>query len=100
MKCIINGRIVLLNEVISNSAIIFDNTIQAIVQASEIDVNSVWDEIDNQTKDYLQDLGIDEISFGELFDLSPTRVIEFIIKLSFNSGIKVFHNIFQIILKE
>lgn len=39
MKCIINGRIVLLNEVISNSAIIFDNTIQAIVPASEIDVN-------------------------------------------------------------
>ena len=74
------------------------NTFTVVASASEIDVNSVWDEIDNQTKNYLQDLGIDEISFDQLFDLSPTRVIEFIIKLSFNSGIKVFHNIFQIIL--
>lgn len=39
MKCIINGRIVLPNEVVSDSAIIFDQTIRAIVPTSEIDGN-------------------------------------------------------------
>ena len=39
MKCIINGRIVLPNEVISDSAIIFDKTIEAIVSVSEIEVD-------------------------------------------------------------
>lgn len=67
------------------------------VYASDIDINSVWDGIDNQTKDYLNDLGIDEISFSDLFDLSPTRVIEFLVDISLKSGVKVFHNIFVII---
>lgn len=65
--------------------------------ANNIDINSVWDEIDNQTKEYLNDLGIDEVSFADLFDLSPTRVIEFLIELSFNSGIKIFQNIVLVI---
>ncbi len=67
------------------------------VSASKVDVNSLWGEIDNQTKDYLNDLGIDEISFADLFDLSPTRVIEFLIDISLNSGIKVFQQIIVII---
>ncbi len=65
--------------------------------ALDIDVDSVWNEIDSQTKEYLEDLGINEISFGDLFDLNPTRVIEFLIDISLNSGIKVFNNIIQII---
>ncbi len=73
------------------------NVLSVNATALDIDFNSVWDEIDNQTKDYLNDLGIDEISFGDLFDLSPTRVIEFLIHISFNSGIKVFQNVFVII---
>lgn len=66
--------------------------------ATDIDVDSVWDEVDNQTKDYLNELGIDEISFDELFNLSPTRVIEFLIDISFNSGVKVFKNILTVIV--
>ncbi len=65
--------------------------------ALDININSVWDEVDNQTKDYLNDLGIDEISFNDLFDLSPTRVIEFLIDISLKSGVKVFQNVFVII---
>ena len=77
--------------------IVFLNIFVVNVSATDIDINSVWDEIDNQTKDYLNDLGIDEISFNDLFDLSPTRVIEFLIDISFKSGVKVFQNIFVII---
>lgn len=44
----------------------------------------IWDNIDNTTKEYLNDLDIDEVTFEEIFDLTPTRVIEFIIDLAFN----------------
>ena len=37
MKCIINGRIVLPNSVVSGMAIVFDDTIKAIVPQAEID---------------------------------------------------------------
>ena len=77
--------------------IVFLNIFVVNVSATDIDINSVWDEIDNQTKDYLNDLGIDEISFNDLFDLSPTRVIEFLIDISLKSGVKVFQNVFVII---
>lgn len=77
--------------------IVFLNIFVVNVSATDIDINSVWDEIDNQTKDYLNDLGIDEISFSDLFDLSPTRVIEFLVDISLKSGVKVFQNIFVII---
>ena len=36
MKCIINGRIVLPNSVVSGMAIVFDDTIRAIVPQAEI----------------------------------------------------------------
>ncbi len=42
----------------------------------------IFDNIDETTKEYLNELGIDEISFEELFDLSPTRVIRFIVSLA------------------
>lgn len=87
-------KLILIIAVILISLNIFTIT----VSASNIDVNSVWDEIDNQTKDYLNDLGIDEISFADLFDLSPTRVIEFLFDVSFNSGLKVFKNVVVIIV--
>ena len=36
MKCIVNGRLVLPDEVVSDMAIIFDEKIQKIVPASEV----------------------------------------------------------------
>ena len=40
MKCIMNGRIVLADKVLSGYAILFDKTIKAIVPESEVDVTS------------------------------------------------------------
>ncbi len=65
--------------------------------ATDVDVNSVWDEIDKNTQDYLNDLGINEISFNDLFTLSPVRVFEFIIELCFKSGSTFFENLIIII---
>ena len=73
------------------------NVLSINVSAVDVDINKVWDEVDSQTKDYLNELGIDELTFKELFDLSPTRVIEFLIEISFNSGIQVFQSIIKII---
>lgn len=65
--------------------------------ANNTDIQAVWDEVDQQTKEYLEDLGINEISFDDLFNLSPTRVLEFLFDLSFKTGVKVFENVIVII---
>lgn len=77
--------------------IISINIFSVTACATEIDYDDVWNEIDNETKKYLNDLGINEISFEDLFDLSPTRVIEFLFDLSFNSGVKIFQNIVLVV---
>ncbi len=59
---------------------------------------TVFDNIDEQTKEYLNNLGIDEISFNDLFDLNPTRIIEFLFELSFKKGISIFESIITIII--
>lgn len=65
--------------------------------AFDIDMEEVWGEVDGQTKDYLEDLGITEISFNELFDLTPTRVLEFLIDLAFDTGFQIFKNLIIVI---
>lgn len=66
--------------------------------ASNSDFETVWDATDNQTKEYLQDLGIDELTFEEIFELTPLRVIEFLIDLAFDNGITIVKNITLIIV--
>lgn len=61
------------------------------------DINNVLDEVDASTKEYLEALGIDEISLEKLFELSPTRVLEFIISLIFNKGEGIFTSAVRII---
>ena len=41
----------------------------------------LMENIDDKTKEYLCELGIDEISFEEIFELTPTRVFKFIFSL-------------------
>ena len=45
---------------------------------------AIFENIDESTKEYLYDLGLNEISFDKLFELSPTRVIEFLFSLAFD----------------
>ncbi len=66
--------------------------------AVENNFKTVWNSTDEQTKEYLEDLGIDELSFDELFDLTPTRVIEFLYDLVFQNGVSVFENVLTIIV--
>ena len=66
--------------------------------ATNSDFETVWDATDNQTKEYLEDLGIDELAFEEIFELTPLRVIEFLIDLAFDNGITIVKNITLIIV--
>ncbi len=65
---------------------------------AETDYEKVWDSTDEQTKEYLEDLGIDELNFEEIFDLSPTRVIEFLIDLAFDGGVTILKKVTLIIV--
>lgn len=82
--------------IISVILLLISFTISA--SAVDTDFESVWDSTDEQTKEYLEDLGIDELTFEEIFDLSPLRVIEFLIDLAFDSGITIVKNITLIIV--
>ncbi len=66
--------------------------------ALDTDLSSVWDEVDDTTKEYLKDLGIDEISLEKLFELSPTRVLKFLFDAIANGGTTVIKNITIIVV--
>lgn len=48
--------------------------------------HEIWDNLTDETIDYLEELGIDEISFDDLFELNPTRVIKFILNMVTNKA--------------
>lgn len=46
--------------------------------------DDVFENIDDSTKEYLNELGLDEISFEKLYEMTPSRVLRFILDLVFN----------------
>ena len=48
--------------------------------------HEIWDNLTDETIDYLEELGIDEISFDDLFELNPTRVIKFVLNMVTNKA--------------
>ncbi len=59
--------------------------------------DTLWENTDEQTKEYLTEIGINELNFDELFELSPTRVIRFILNLALNKGLNVTHYLIKIL---
>ena len=53
----------------------------SIISYSFDETKEIWDKLDNDTKEYLYELGIDEISFDDLFNLTPTDVFRSFTKL-------------------
>ncbi len=58
----------------------------------------IWNGIDDSTKDYLDDLGIDESSFGEIFDITPARVFRLIVDIASGKSSELFENIIKILV--
>lgn len=67
-------------------------------RAEDFDTDEIWEQTDERTKEYLEELGIDEISFEDLFDLTPTRVMKFLLKICFTTGTTVFKDVVLIIV--
>lgn len=84
--------------IIAISVVILVACFSISTYAADADFESVWDSADEQTKEYLEDLGIDELTLEEIFELSPTRVIEFLLDLAFNGGVTIIKKITLIIV--
>ncbi len=67
------------------------------VNAFADDYNDLWNQLDTQTLEYLDDLGIDEISFNNIFEITPTRVIEFFISVIFDKSQIILPRLIRII---
>lgn len=65
---------------------------------NNFDFDEVWEQTDDRTRDYLEELGITEVSFDELFSLTPTRVINFLTIMCFSTGTEIFKNVTLIIV--
>ena len=52
-----------------------------IITSYADDYSELWNQVDSQTLKYLEELGINEISLNSLFEVTPTRVIRFLIDL-------------------
>lgn len=67
------------------------------VSSNAIDYTELWENVDDQTIKYLEDIGINEMTFDELFNVTPTRVIKFIFELAFEKGISIIPNVIKMI---
>ena len=59
---------------------------------------TLWDSLDEETQDYLIEMGIDEVSIDDLFEMTPHRVVKFLIKSLTNIGSDIFEKIILIII--
>ncbi len=56
----------------------------------------IWELTDEQTREYLNDIGIDEVNLEELFEVTPLRILKFITELAFKKGITIGKEIIKI----
>ena len=59
---------------------------------------SLWDSLDDNTQDYLKDIGIDEVSIEDLLEMTPYRAVKFLIKSVTDIGNTIFEKIVSIII--
>lgn len=71
--------------------------IQTFAVAFEEESADLWDSLDNNTQEYLNELGIDEVSIEDLFELSPQRIIKFIIKTATTTGTDIAKKVVLIV---
>ncbi len=59
--------------------------------------NELWSSLDDRTKEYLNELGIDEISMNDLFEITPLRAMKFLIKTATTTGSEILKKVVLII---
>lgn len=73
-------------------------SVNSYAENGDFEIDKVWEQTDERTREYLDELGIDEISLENLFELTPTRVIKFIFQTAFKTGTNIFENVVIIIV--
>ena len=62
-----------------------------------IDYGELWHEVDERTIEYLEEIGINELTFDEIFNIKPTRIVEFIFELAIEKSTTMLPNIIKIV---
>lgn len=74
------------------------NTVNAAAYGTDDDIKVIFENIDDETKSYLEELGIDEFSFEKLFSVNPTRFVDLIIGIFKESGSNVIKYLYLVIV--
>lgn len=73
-------------------------SIQALASDFQEQSNKLWSSLDDRTKDYLNELGVDEISINDLFEITPLRVVKFLIKTIMTTGSDIVKKVVLIVV--
>ena len=60
--------------------------------------DTLWSSLDDQTKEYLYELGINEISLDDLYEITPLRTIQFLIKTVTTTGNDIAEKVILIVV--
>ncbi len=60
--------------------------------------DEIWNNLDDATKEYLGELGIDEVSFEDLFEITPSRVLKFLFDMALGKGISIIDKVILIFI--
>lgn len=60
--------------------------------------NELWTSLDERTKEYLNELGVDEISINSLYEITPLRTVKFLIKTAISTGSDIIKKVILIVV--
>ncbi len=60
--------------------------------------NELWESLDDQTKEYLDELGVDEVSINELYEITPLRAVKFLIKTVITTSSDIVKKVILIVV--
>lgn len=73
-------------------------SIQVFATGFEKESNALWESLDDRTKEYLDELGVDEISINDLYEITPMRAVKFLLKTVVTTGSDIIKKVILIVV--
>lgn len=73
-------------------------SIQVFATDFENESNALWESLDDRTKEYLDELGVNEISINDLYEITPMRAVKFLLKTVVTTGSDIIEKVILIIV--
>ncbi len=73
-------------------------SIQVFATDFEKESNTLWESLDDRTKEYLDELGVDEISINDLYEITPMRAVKFLLKTVVTTGSDIIKKVILIVV--